>query len=704
MSPRNMISKEFEFYYLTELTRKKVKPLSRWEKHLNRNKRRWLKQQGLHLEKVERRLLNGDRIYETVFSTSTRYIDYYLKKFAHTVPAANPTDVQREGFLFGYPSCCVRQFMENPYIPNELSREDQSILFHWACNYCRATRELLPYYRSVYQSTKEWYQQHYSSSVLRPARQRQNILMITLAALLSSTIGINGQTAVDSTHVIPLAGDPNQNNLTYAEEIYLGLFDRGQLSDTQREAKRLAALIDSLPTVSGTDHTFKIEHWMSGDTPCPKCGQMVNMGHLIINNPRRQLQMDLPFMALHFIEHGSFSFVYDSSNQRIDIDTLKRILDPFDPRHMLNVIGDRDGDGLTDGEEDSLRMEDTRNNLDFDNDGVPDGAQLAEGLIRLFPKLSTEAELDHSRVTFNLVRGRDTCKVCGSTHNMGTVTIENPENGRQIEIPQITLHAMAHGSFAYDGTGHPEGRADAIKLVRTMKTHQVFIDDDDDRDGLTNDGEELFGYDNQKADTDGDGISDGRELAVIYAQKIRSLPTEPRTDEPYVIDLGMDGIHICPVCGQEIVMGLLQIYNPLINTAEPLNIGHYAFHFLEHGSFACEGVYNSRIDPQQLIHYLGNPTSLKNPSVPAAFQLHQNQPNPFNPSTTIGFTLNRSGRVTLDIYDITGKKIETLLNNNKTEGRYQITFDGSHLSSGLYLYRLTTDQGYSKVRKMILMK
>ncbi len=90
--------------------------------------------------------------------------------------------------------------------------------------------------------------------------------------------------------------------------------------------------------------------------------------------------------------------------------------------------------------------------------------------------------------------------------------------------------------------------------------------------------------------------------------------------------------------------------------------------------------------------------------VEAGFILDQNYPNPFNPSTTIEFILNRPDRVTITIYDITGKAIETLLNANKAAGRHQITFDGSHLSNGVYLYRLTTDQGYSKMRKMILMK
>ncbi|MBD3223844.1 MAG: T9SS type A sorting domain-containing protein [Caldithrix sp.] len=93
-----------------------------------------------------------------------------------------------------------------------------------------------------------------------------------------------------------------------------------------------------------------------------------------------------------------------------------------------------------------------------------------------------------------------------------------------------------------------------------------------------------------------------------------------------------------------------------------------------------------------------------NPEIAGDFKLYQNHPNPFNPTTTIEFTLNRPGKATIEIYDITGKAIETLVDAHKTAGRHHITFDGSHLSSGVYLYRLTTEQGRSKMRKMILMK
>ncbi|MCE1164968.1 MAG: M12 family metallo-peptidase [Bacteroidetes bacterium] len=91
-------------------------------------------------------------------------------------------------------------------------------------------------------------------------------------------------------------------------------------------------------------------------------------------------------------------------------------------------------------------------------------------------------------------------------------------------------------------------------------------------------------------------------------------------------------------------------------------------------------------------------------SEPYTFSLSQNFPNPFNPSTMINFTIPQKSRVTLLIYDISGKLIGTLINNEtRTEGKYGVEFDGSRLSSGVYVYRLTAGN-YTETKKMILVK
>ncbi|MDI6401078.1 endo-1,4-beta-xylanase [Balneolaceae bacterium ANBcel3] len=88
---------------------------------------------------------------------------------------------------------------------------------------------------------------------------------------------------------------------------------------------------------------------------------------------------------------------------------------------------------------------------------------------------------------------------------------------------------------------------------------------------------------------------------------------------------------------------------------------------------------------------------------PQKFQLSQNYPNPFNPSTVIRYELSDHTHVSLRVYDTTGRLVTTLVNEAQSRGRYQATFDGSNLSSGLYIYRLETNS-YNASRKMMLVK
>lgn len=88
---------------------------------------------------------------------------------------------------------------------------------------------------------------------------------------------------------------------------------------------------------------------------------------------------------------------------------------------------------------------------------------------------------------------------------------------------------------------------------------------------------------------------------------------------------------------------------------------------------------------------------------PQTFSLEQNYPNPFNPVTKIKFTLASNEYTTLKVYDIIGKEISTLVNNQMEKGHYEINFDASNLPSGVYLYTLNAG-GYKETRKMILMR
>jgi hypothetical protein len=90
--------------------------------------------------------------------------------------------------------------------------------------------------------------------------------------------------------------------------------------------------------------------------------------------------------------------------------------------------------------------------------------------------------------------------------------------------------------------------------------------------------------------------------------------------------------------------------------------------------------------------------------IPVSHRLYQNYPNPFNPSTEIRFSLARSGRIQLTLFDMLGREVSTLVDGEHAAGTYALTFDGSNLASGIYLYRLTTGDGFSEVRRLMLMK
>ena len=84
--------------------------------------------------------------------------------------------------------------------------------------------------------------------------------------------------------------------------------------------------------------------------------------------------------------------------------------------------------------------------------------------------------------------------------------------------------------------------------------------------------------------------------------------------------------------------------------------------------------------------------------------MRQNYPNPFNPATTIKFDLPVSDLVSIQIFDITGKRVKELANNQLfNAGSHEVRFEGSNLSSGAYFYRITTPK-YTDVKKMVLVK
>jgi uncharacterized delta-60 repeat protein len=108
-----------------------------------------------------------------------------------------------------------------------------------------------------------------------------------------------------------------------------------------------------------------------------------------------------------------------------------------------------------------------------------------------------------------------------------------------------------------------------------------------------------------------------------------------------------------------------------------------------------------------------NPTGIDdhNFNQPDDFVLYQNYPNPFNPSTKIKFAISQSSFVNLTVYDILGKEVANLVNEDLSTGTYEVTFDAADLSSGIYFYKLqaldpesSSGQGFVETNKMLLLK
>ncbi|HWA07685.1 MAG TPA: T9SS type A sorting domain-containing protein [Ignavibacteria bacterium] len=88
---------------------------------------------------------------------------------------------------------------------------------------------------------------------------------------------------------------------------------------------------------------------------------------------------------------------------------------------------------------------------------------------------------------------------------------------------------------------------------------------------------------------------------------------------------------------------------------------------------------------------------------PSSFELKQNFPNPFNPTTNINFSLPKSTYVSLKVYDLVGREVKTLVDGNQQQGTYNIMYDAVNLPSGIYFYTLKTNE-FTETKKMMLVK
>jgi hypothetical protein len=90
-------------------------------------------------------------------------------------------------------------------------------------------------------------------------------------------------------------------------------------------------------------------------------------------------------------------------------------------------------------------------------------------------------------------------------------------------------------------------------------------------------------------------------------------------------------------------------------------------------------------------------------NLPTSYSLGQNYPNPFNPSTNISYDVPKASHVTLEVYNVLGQRVASLVDQEMEAGNYTVEFDGSSISSGIYFYRLNADD-FTQTKKMVMVK
>jgi xylan 1,4-beta-xylosidase len=99
--------------------------------------------------------------------------------------------------------------------------------------------------------------------------------------------------------------------------------------------------------------------------------------------------------------------------------------------------------------------------------------------------------------------------------------------------------------------------------------------------------------------------------------------------------------------------------------------------------------------------FVEEPSSIQ---IPQTYVLEQNYPNPFNSSTTISYSIPKPDFVTLKIYDMLGREIQTLINEYQEQNTYKINFDARNFSSGIYFYRLQVGNVFMDTKKMLILR
>jgi hypothetical protein len=196
-------------------------------------------------------------------------------------------------------------------------------------------------------------------------------------------------------------------------------------------------------------------------------------------------------------------------------------------------------------------------------------------------------------------------------------------------------------------------------------------------------------YISSNADLDGNGTAEGLQLEVkgLLEELAAFLPKD---DE-----------------GNVLIQSSADFTTAADDSLTPrtMRAGYVYFFVEEDRSF---GIHNPQYTVAILkaaIDEMGGVTGINyaDNSLPTSYQLEQNYPNPFNPSTTIRFSVPQAGMVKVSVYDVLGKEVEVLVDQDMNAGSFNVTWDASRFASGIYFYRMQAND-FVSVKKMVLVK
>lgn len=455
MSLKNIHTINFEFIYLAQLTLNGLKPLSRWETELNLKDLSLLRSIGLEYTFVTRRLLNGSIARETIFSTKPQVLETYYSRFNDSILDKSAESKRIEGELFGYPACCIDHFIQHPYSSNNLTAEEQKLLFYWACPFCNVTPLLIPRYRSVHEYCLQLYKNSFAQQKVIHRKWEKMISAAASISLLllnspqcTRDLIFPSQPFIPDAHMISLLVDvdPDQDYLENRYEKILQL--DGNKSDTDADgmmdgpdlALHLWGIYKTLPSQPRQEDPYVENHMMRGLETCNICNQTINMGYAVLINPLENLSMEVPYIFLHhFFDHGSFS--YDGSLHgagRINSALLSIILTSNGHSHWL-------GAHYTDQE-----------------------VQESRSIATQIDSLPRETLANRTFAIDFMMRGIEMCHSCGENINMGYLKIQNPTKNMSFDLPYIAFHFLHCGGKKYEGDIHV-GEIDVALLKDVLK-------------------------------------------------------------------------------------------------------------------------------------------------------------------------------------------------------------------------------------------